>query len=90
VARRSDCPLNAALEVFGDQWSLLIVRDLMFKCRNTYAEFLEGGENIATNILANRLQRLEEAGIVTKRRHASDRRRHVYQLTVKAPTWRRR
>ncbi len=83
VARRSGCPLNAALEVLGDQWSLLIVRDLMFKCRDSFAELMEGGEGIASNILADRLRRLEEAGIIVRRRHPSDRRRQVYELTTK-------
>ena len=64
--RRSDCPVHFALEVFGDAWTLLIVRDLMFKKRSTYSEFLRGEEGIATNILADRLVRLEEDGIVTR------------------------
>src|SRR4030095_12265307 len=61
--RRSGCPLNAALETFGDRWSLLIVRDLMLFGRQTYNEFLAGGERIATNVLAERLRRLERAGL---------------------------
>ncbi len=56
--RRSACPLNATLEVLGDRWSLLIVRDLIFKGRTTYKDFLAGGEGIATNVLADRLRRL--------------------------------
>jgi DNA-binding HxlR family transcriptional regulator len=83
VPRRSGCPLNAVLEVLGDQWSLLIVRDLMFSGRNTYAELMEGGEGIATNILADRLRRLEEEGIITRRAHPSDGRRQMYELTTK-------
>ena len=83
VARRSGCPLNAALELFGDPWSLLIVRDLMFKCRNTFAEFMKGGERIATNILSDRLRRLEEAGIIIRKDHPSDGRKQVYELTAK-------
>jgi DNA-binding HxlR family transcriptional regulator len=64
--RRSDCPVHFALEVFGDPWALLIIRDLMFKHRRTYTEFLRAEEGIATNVLADRLTRLEEDGIVTK------------------------
>lgn len=64
--RRSDCPIHFGLEVFGDAWTLLIVRDLMFKARSTYTDFLQGGEGIATNILADRLARLEADGIITK------------------------
>jgi DNA-binding HxlR family transcriptional regulator len=64
--RRSDCPVHFALEVFGDAWSLLIVRDLMFKRRRTYTEFLRAEEGIATNILADRLVRLEQDGIIAR------------------------
>jgi DNA-binding HxlR family transcriptional regulator len=81
--RRSGCPISIALETLGDAWSLLIVRDLMFKDRQTYNEFLEGGEGIASNILADRLRRLEAAGIVDKQRDASDARRFVYRLSAK-------
>lgn len=64
--RRSDCPVHFALEVFGDRWTLLIVRDLMFKDRATYSEFLRAEEGIATNILADRLERIEASGIATR------------------------
>ncbi len=64
--RRSDCPIHYALRAFGDAWTLLIVRDLMFKHRSTYSEFLSGDERIATNILADRLGRLEADGIVSR------------------------
>ncbi len=64
--RKSDCPVHFGLEIFGDAWTLLIVRDLMFKGRTGYRDFLKGGEGIATNILADRLLRLEENGIVEK------------------------
>lgn len=79
--RRSDCPINIALEALGDSWSLLIVRDLMFKGRKTYKEFLEAGEGIASNILADRLQRLEALGIISRRQDPADARRYVYRLT---------
>src|SRR6266478_6177168 len=81
--RRSACPLNATLEVLGDRWSLLIVRDLIFKGRTTYKVFLAGGEGIATNVLADRLQRLEAEGVIEKGRDAADARRLVYRLTTK-------
>jgi DNA-binding HxlR family transcriptional regulator len=64
--RRSDCPVHFALEVFGDPWSLLVVRDLMFKRRTRYSDFLNAEEGIATNVLADRLARLEEDGIIVK------------------------
>ena len=81
--RKSDCPVHFALEVFGDAWTLLIIRDLMFKGRTTYNEFLESGEGIASNILADRLRKLESAGVVEKRRDPSDARRFIYRLSAK-------
>lgn len=81
--RRSDCPLNTTLEVLGDRWSLLIVRDLMFKGRTTYKDFLAGGEGIATNVLADRLRRLEAEGLIEKGRDAADARRLIYRLAAK-------
>jgi DNA-binding HxlR family transcriptional regulator len=87
---RSGCPISLALELLGDPWSLLVVRDLMFKGLNSFGDFLGAGEGIASNILADRLARLERAGIVLKRRDPLDRRRFVYRLTTKgiglAPT----
>jgi len=80
---RSGCPISIALELLGDAWSLLIVRDLMFKDRRTYNDFLTGGEGIASNILADRLRKLEDANIIEKRRDASDARRFVYRLSPK-------
>ncbi len=81
--RRSDCPISVTLEALGDSWSLLIVRDLMFFGRKTYNEFLSSGEKIATNILADRLQRLEASGIIVKQRDPNDARRYIYRLTEK-------
>lgn len=81
--RRSGCPINILLETLGDSWSLLIVRDMMFFGRKSYNEFLRAGEKIATNILSERLQKLECSGIIAKRRDPFDARRHIYQLTEK-------
>lgn len=81
--RRSGCPISIALETLGDAWTLLIVRDLMFKDKRTYNEFLQGGEGIASNILADRLRRLEAASIVDKRTDPSDARRYLYSLSSK-------
>lgn len=83
AAPRSGCPISIALELLGDAWSLLIVRDLMFKGRRTFNEFLAGGEGIATNVLTDRLRRLENAGIVRKRPDPDDGRRALYALTPK-------
>src|SRR5216684_4931146 len=83
ASHRSGCPISISLEAFGDSWSLLIVRDLMFKNRRTFNEFLGAGEKIATNILSDRLARLEALGIILKRRDPADARRFVYSLTEK-------
>ena len=80
---RSSCPINVTLETLGDAWSLLIVRDLMFFGRKSFNEFLNASEKIATNILAERLQRLENAGIITKHRDPDDARKYLYRLTEK-------
>jgi len=80
---RSECPVTFALDSFGDKWSLLIVRDLMLRGRRTYGEFLDAGDGIATNILANRLKDLESKGIITKLRDLENRSRYLYSLTEK-------
>lgn len=81
--RRSNCPINFALEIFGDRWSLLIVRDIILFGKNTYGDFLRSEEHIATNILAARLVLLECEGILRKTPHATDKRKDVYTLTEK-------
>lgn len=80
---RSGCPIGIALDLIGDPWTLLIVRDLMFKGRKSFNDFLEAGEGIASNILTDRLVRLETNGIVSKERDATDARRFIYRLTEK-------
>lgn len=78
---RSDCPISIALEALGDGWSLLIVRDLMFKNRTTFTDFLQAEEQIASNILVDRLKRLETLGIIDKSPDPADARRSRYRLT---------
>ncbi len=80
---RSLCPIALSLDLFGDAWSLLIVRDLMFKGISSYGGFLAAGEGIATNVLSDRLVTLEEEGVIEKRRDPGDGRRFVYRLTAK-------
>ena len=80
---RSLCPISLALDIFGDAWTLLIVRDLMFKGMNTFNAFLNAGEGIATNVLTDRLAKLEAAGLIDKSRDPDDARRYVYRLTQK-------
>ena len=81
--RRSGCPLNASVEVLGDRWSLLIIRDMMLRGFRTYKEFLGSYERIATNILADRLQKLIAHGIITNGPDPSDGRKLIYSLTPK-------
>jgi DNA-binding HxlR family transcriptional regulator len=80
---RSGCPLNASVEILGDRWSLLIIRDMMLRGFRTYKEFLESYEGIATNILADRLRKLITHGIITAQPDPSDGRKLVYLLTAK-------
>jgi DNA-binding HxlR family transcriptional regulator len=81
--RRSGCPVSISLELLGDRWSLLVVRDLMVRGLRTFKEFREAGERIATNVLADRLQKLEAAGIVAADADEADGRRVNYRLTEK-------
>ncbi len=81
--RRSGCPVSISLETFGDSWSLLIVRDLMVRGFRTFKEFQDSGEGIATNILADRLRKLEAAEIIAAELDGADRRRVNYRLTEK-------
>ena len=69
--------------MLGDRWSLLIIRDMMLRGSRTYKEFLESDESIATNILADRLRKLEAYGIITTERDRSDGRKLMYLLTAK-------
>lgn len=80
---RSDCPISFALDVFGDKWSLLIVRDVVFEGKQTFNDFLRSDEGIARNILASRLTQLKEKGILCKEPHPSDGRKDIYTLTEK-------
>src|ERR1700716_3630806 len=81
--RRSGCPLNASVEILGDRWSLLIIRDMMLRGFRSYKEFLESHEKIATNILADRLRKLEAYGIISAKPDPSDGRKLIYSLTPK-------
>lgn len=81
--RRSDCPINFALETVGDPWSLLIIRDIVYFGKKTYGEFLASEEGIATNILALRLAHLEQQGILIKKPHETEKRKEMYVLTEK-------
>lgn len=81
--KRSDCPISCSLEIWGDKWSLLIIRDLMLKKECTYGEFQKADEKIASNILATRLQNLLENGIIDKKYHPDNKLKILYHLTEK-------
>ena len=83
VRRRSVCPLNASVEMLGDRWSLLILRDMMLRGFCNYQQFLDSHEKIATNVLADRLRKLEESGIIAPAQDPADRRKRIYSLTAK-------
>lgn len=80
---RSDCPISGALDLFGDKWSLLIMRDLLFRNKSHYREFLASEEGIATNILADRLARLESAGLIEKTGEDRHSGKQAYMPTPK-------
>jgi DNA-binding HxlR family transcriptional regulator len=82
-SRRSDCPVSYALEVLGDRWTLLVIRDILFKHKHRYGEFLESEEGMATNILADRLRRLEDAGMIARTKAARNAGGVTYTLTDK-------
>ena len=81
--KRSSCPIGIALDIFGDRWTLLILRDLILHGKARYREFLSSEEGIASNILSDRLRRLEVEGMVTRDRDEDDKRRVIYKVTPK-------
>lgn len=81
--KRSDCPISCSLDVWGDKWSLLIIRDLMLAKECTYGDFVKSPESIATNILASRLQVLGENKIIEKLDHPDSKAKVLYRLTRK-------
>ena len=84
VKKRSECPISCSLDIFGDKWSLLIIRDMMFFNKSTYGDFLKSAEGIATNILASRLQGLEENKLIEKLEHPDSKAKVLYKLTPKS------
>lgn len=79
---RSPCPLAQALDLLGDRWTLLVLRDL-FVGKRRFGDFLQSPEKIASNILSDRLRRLEEAGLVEKRRYQERPPRVEYRMTAR-------
>ena len=84
-AQRSGCPINLTLETLGDRWSLIVIRDIMFGNRRHFRELLNHSEEgIASNILADRLKRLVETGLLTKSDDPTHKQKAIYSLTEKA------
>ncbi|MBL4601165.1 MAG: helix-turn-helix transcriptional regulator [Emcibacteraceae bacterium] len=81
---RSNCPVSYALELIGDKWTLLVLRDIILRDKYFYKDFLNSEEGIATNILSNRLKALESHGFILKNRDTKDRKRFIYSPTEKA------
>ena len=82
-SRQSGCPVAFTLDIIGDKWSLLIIRDMILRGRRYFGEFLEADEKIATNILTDRLKKLEDCGIITKTQDPEHQKKHIYELTPK-------
>lgn len=80
---RSHCPINFGLEAFGDRWALLVLRDIVFRGKRTYGEFLRSEEGFSTNILATRLAHLVREGILRRDTDTADARKEIYSLTDK-------
>jgi DNA-binding HxlR family transcriptional regulator len=80
---QSGCPVAFGLDIFGDRWTLLIIRDMLLHGKRTYSDFMASEEKIATNILASRMKHLEEEGVVTRARDPDNRRSFIYTLTDK-------
>ncbi|GAB3038052.1 winged helix-turn-helix transcriptional regulator [Spirosoma pulveris] len=83
IKQRSTCPISTSLDVLGDKWTLLILRDMVFSGKSTYGEFLQSAEKIATNVLADRLAVLESQGILTKSVASDKKSKFTYRLTEK-------
>jgi DNA-binding HxlR family transcriptional regulator len=79
--RRSHCPIACTLDLIGDRWTLLIIRDMLFFGKQRFEEFLESPEGISTNILTSRLKSLEQLGLIEKQPYSNHSRRMNYQLT---------
>jgi DNA-binding HxlR family transcriptional regulator len=80
---RCQCPISSALDIIGDKWTLLIIRDMLFDHKKTFTDFSSSVESIASNILSSRLKLLEEVGIVRKNKKEGNQKTNIYTLTQK-------
>ncbi|ADB38101.1 winged helix-turn-helix transcriptional regulator [Spirosoma linguale] len=83
LKQRSTCPISTSLDVLGDKWTLLILRDMVFAGKSTYGQFLQSAEKMATNVLADRLAVLESQGLLTKAVASDKKSKFTYRLTEK-------
>lgn len=83
IAKRSDCPISYSLDLLGDKWTFLILRDIALANKHFYKEFLEAGEGMATNVLSDRLKMLEEYGIIQGKKYELNKTMKYYSLTEK-------
>jgi len=83
IVHRSDCPISSALDFFGDKWSLLIIRDIVYFGERTFKDFSEANEGISSARLSDRLVRLESLEIITKKSHSTNKKVYLYNLTQK-------
>ncbi len=80
---RCDCPITSALDILGDKWTLVIVKQILLEGKKTFKDFTESDEAIATNILSSRLKMLEEFKIITKEKLPDNKKSNIYRLTSK-------
>ena len=78
---RCQCPISSALDIIGDKWTLLIIRDMLFSYKKTFKDFSTSKESIASNILSSRLKLLEEVGIIRKNKKEGNLKSNIYTLT---------
>lgn len=81
--KRSDCPVSLALDLLGDKWTLIVMRDLLLFEKRLFSELADSSEGIPTNILADRLKRLEAAGLLTREAYQDNPPRYAYHLTLR-------
>jgi DNA-binding HxlR family transcriptional regulator len=80
---RCDCPFTSALDILGDKWMLVIVKQMLIEGKETFKDFIESDEAVATNILSTKLKQLEESGIIIKTKRPNNKKTNLYLLTEK-------
>ena len=83
IEKRSDCPISYSLDLLGDKWTILILRDIALAGKHFYKDFLDAGEGMATNVLADRLKMLEDFGLIISKKYELNKTMKYYSLTEK-------